>query len=478
MKVFLVNPSGTAIGLNSGLGYLVASLQMKGHSVKGLDLNNCRVDNPGLLIRQVVENYAPDIIGISVKSLTYPNSVDIAKSIKEYYAGPIVFGGIHTSIAKEEILQNNPCVDYVLVGEGEESLCQLVESINDKRTLSKIKGLIYRNGSDIVTNEPADVINDLDKLPFPDFRCFGVERIERYPIVTSRGCPCNCSFCLAPKVTGKKWRARNAENIIQEIKHASKIYKIDSIQIMDDNFTLKKDRVAEFCNRCLQEGFKFLWECSNGIRADKVDYELAELMKKAGLFSVSLGVESLHPEVFNQINKGETIEEIKNTVKILRKLGISVTGFFIIGLPGDTYERTMYSYNEAKKIGFDKVLFQLLMPFPMTKVYDWLKENGHILSGIDTTRGRLGEVTFETPDFTAEERKKAFLTISIKNLIYPYDLEKSKIKNILYLLQLALQYDIKNIHKHLYKFSIKSINIIFKGQSATLTGIHFRRDDV
>ncbi len=465
------------MGLNLGLGYLAASLQRKGYLVKGLDLNNYRVNNPNLLIREVIKNYNPHIIGISVKSLTYAVSQDIAKSIKEYYPGPIVFGGVHTSIAQGEILQNNPCIDYVLVGEGEDSFCQLVDAINNKKSLSKIRGLIFRNGAEIVTTEHGDFINELDGLPFPDYRCFGIERIEKYPLLTSRGCPYSCSFCIAPKVIGKKWRARSVENIIQEIKYASKIYRIESIQIMDDNATLKRDRVVEFCNRYIQEGFKFPWECSNGIRADKIDHELAKLMKRAGLCSVSLGVESLHPEVFNQINKGESIEDIKKAVRVLKKEGVSVVGFFIIGLPGDTYERTIYSYSEAKKIGFDKSLFQILIPFPKTKVYDWVKENGHALSNMDAIPIRLGEVTFETDDFSIQERQKAYLFIAIKNLIYPYDPRKSKIKDIAYLLKLVLQYDIKNLHKHLYKFLVKGISIRLKGYTATLTGIHFTKDN-
>ena len=475
MKVLLLSPRGATVGISLGMGYLASSLKRRGHSVKGLDLNNFRVDNPEILTREVIENYKPDIVGISVASLTYNTGLDAAKSIKEYYQGPIVFGGIHTFISKGQILQDNPYIDYALVGEAEESLPQLVESINDKGLLSKIRGLIFRNGVDVVTNEPAEFIMELDELPFPDYKCSGIERIVKYPLLTSRGCPYNCSFCLAPTVTGKTWRYRSVENIIQEIKWASKVYKMDSIQIMDDNFTLKKNRVMEFCDRYLQEGLKIPWECSNGIRADKVDYELAKIMRRAGLFRVNLGVESLHPDVFGQINKGESIEDIRRAVEVLKKVGVSVTGFFIIGLPGDTYERTMYSYNEAKKMGFDKTLFQILIPFPMTRVYNWVKDNANVFPEYYYSASTwIGNVTFETTDFLAQERREAYLSLFIKNFRYPYNIEKSKMNQLLYLLKLVLKYDFKNIHKHLYKFFVTGINIILKGSGPTLTGIHFR----
>ncbi len=474
MKALLINPKGVSIGLNLGLGYIAASVQKKSHSVKGLDLNNYRVDNPALFIKESIENYKPDIIGISVKSLTYSNGLVIARSIKQHFSIPIVFGGVHTSIAREQILKDNEYVDYVLIGESEESFVQLMEAMNEKSLLKKVQGLIYRNESEILINEFTKPTNDLDVLSFPDYRCFGIERIEKYPILTSRGCPYSCSYCLAPAVIGKKWRARSVENIIQEIRWATKMYKIDSLQIMDDNFPLKRERVVEFCSRYVKEGFGFPWDCSNGIRADNVDDKLAELMKEAGLSNVCLGVESLHPEVYKQINKGESLEDIKKAVRAFKKVGVSVTGFFIIGLPGDTYERTIYSYKEAKKIGFDKVLFQILMPFPMTQVYNWVKENASIISDYSKTAARLGAVSFETNDFSAQERMKAYLSILVKNFSYPYDIEKSKMNQIFYLLKLVCKYDLKNIHKHLYKFFVKGISILSKGTTTTITGIHFK----
>ncbi|MBM2832853.1 MAG: radical protein [Candidatus Brocadiaceae bacterium] len=346
--------------------------------------------------------------------------------------------------------------------------------MSEKTLLKKVPGLIYRNGSEIVVNEFAKSSYDLDVLSFPDYRCFGIEKIEKYPILTSRGCPYSCSYCLAPAVIGKKWRARSVENILQEIRWATKMYKIDSLQIMDDNFPLKRERVVDFCSRYVKEGFGFPWECSNGIRADNVDDELAALMKGAGLFNVCLGVESFHPEVYKQVDKGESLEDIKKAVRAFKKVGVSVTGFFIIGLPGDTYERTMYSYKEAMKTGFDKALFQILMPFPMTKVYDWVKENAHIISDYSNTAARLGGVSFETKDFTAQERMKAYLSILVKNFSYPYDIEKSKWNQIFYLLKLVCKYDVINIHKHLYKFLVKGVNILRKGTTTTITGIHFK----
>jgi radical SAM superfamily enzyme YgiQ (UPF0313 family) len=253
--------------------------------------------------------------------------------------------------------------------------------------------------------------NNLDDLPFPDYDQFdSKEFIEDnfktgywfYPLMTSRGCPFQCIFCSSDK----KFNKRSAKNCLDEIEHAIKKYKIKAFQILDDNFIMDKSRALEFCEGVKK--FNLKWMCPNGIRADMFDYEIGIAMKESGCFHISFGIESIDNKVLKEIKKGETFEQIEKAVILACKLGFSVNGFFILGLPGSSYESDLASYEWAKTKGI-KAHFGILVPItgtPLERSEDYKKFiNYEILSKalfFDDKNEMV--VAYETPEYPKEKR--------------------------------------------------------------------------
>jgi len=300
MRVLLVDPQAAERGYNLGLAYLSSSLLESGHIVKVLDLNNIHRGASLPFVGDTVTRFAPDLIGISGVSWAFKSAVQVARFLRSFWGGPIVQGGIHASLVKERILSEHPEFSMVVVGEGEETLPELASTIEKHGDLHSVRGLILRENGQIVTNEARPPVQNLDSLPFPDFHPFGISRMYSYPLLTSRGCPYTCVFCLSPVLSDRMWRARSPENVIDELKHAIRTYRIKTFNIRDDNLTLRMNRAKEFCNRLVAERLNLRWSCNNGIFARWVDSELAAKMREAGCVEVSLGIESLVPEILTR----------------------------------------------------------------------------------------------------------------------------------------------------------------------------------
>jgi len=304
MNILLVDPPGNLMGASIGLAYLAAAARKARHKVAVLDLNHFRQANPEKFLEQAVRRCQPGLVGFSVLTLSYPGTVKLLATLRDYYGGFVALGGAHVSVERKGLLNKHPEVDCLVIGEGEKTLLSLMDYLSGTKKLSEIPGLIYREGTHLKENPP-ELIQDLDSLPFPDYRALGVEKMETYPLLTSRGCPYHCTFCLAAALSNRKWRPRAVEFLLQELHEAQNLYQIKAFTIMDDCFTLDLERAERFCDRLIASGWKLPWQCSNGIRADRVNENLVKKMKQAGCQRVFLGVESLVPEVFAQIKKGE-----------------------------------------------------------------------------------------------------------------------------------------------------------------------------
>lgn len=370
---------------------------------------------------------------------------------------------------KAKLLQKHPEVDYLVAGDGERTILSILDHLAGKKNLSEIPGLIYRENGRIVENPP-ELITDLNSLPFPDYCALGVEQMEVYPLLTSRGCPYHCIFCLSGPLSGRKWRSRKVDDLIKELAQARKIYQFKSFTIMGDCFTLDMKRAEEFCDRIIAEGWGLPWQCSNGIRADRVNENLVRKMKKAGCTEVYLGVESLVPEVFAAVKKGEELQQIIEAIKLFKKYGIWVGTFHIIGLPGDTYERTMHSYHLSKKLGVDKSVWALLIPYPGTAANDWVSRHGRQCAPYFLAGGNT--VTFDTPEFPEHQRREAFLKLSIKTRSFanPADGKISNLRNALRLMYWSLRYDPIGSPGYLARLAWKAAKFLALGESQARTG--------
>jgi len=420
MKIVLIDPQGFTFGLNTGLGYLCSSLKKNGFDdVHVLDFNNM----PGDEDKRLEKVKDANIVGISIKTFTLKSAVELAKKVKMINPKAlIVAGGAHIIIDAENFLAENMCFDVCVPGEGEYAILKLA----DGTSYDKIPGLYYRKELGVERSVKAgSFIHDLDKLAFPDYSCFDSvteNSIDDYPLVTSRGCPYQCVYCSVRNVMGMAWRFRSPKNIIDELKEAKKIYGFRKFKILDDNFSLDIKRTKEFCRTLIDENLDLKWSCPNGLRADKLDAELLSLMKTSGCYSITIGVESLDEDVFSEINKGERLSEVVAAAQMIKKAGIRLEGFFIVGLPGSTYNIDMETVKKAKRLGFDSMSWNLLVPYPGTAVWKWVEENDGKMVRVlrDWKEGfHIGfnpKPVFETTDYTEKERIKAYRNAYLKSL--------------------------------------------------------------
>jgi radical SAM superfamily enzyme YgiQ (UPF0313 family) len=415
MKIALIDPGSKKLLFKEnfphiGLAYIAACLEKLGHEIHCLDL--------GLVGQKKTKQFLKgkfDVIGLPATSFTLSEVLALAKKIKSNHNDAIiVLGGPHVSIGMEDCLES-PYIDFAVYGEGEKTMAELTEVISsesdsDIKQFSSIKGLIYRDRKRVICNPPRPRLDDLDNLPFPAFHYFSMNNYGMYPIFTSRGCPFSCSFCSIKAIWGKHWNYRSAKKIVQEIKYAREKYSLENkpFNIVDDSFNAIPDRVLEFCERIIADGLNIQW-FSSGFRADRVPLKLAYKMKESGCIGVSVGIESSNNEVLAKIKKQETIDQITKGCNNLTRAGIPVQAQFMIGNPGDTYKTVKASIEYAKRQKFSDVAFYLALPYPKTELWEYVRNFGTFIKEDFTKFHHFSdEPVFETPEFPAKDRIKAY----------------------------------------------------------------------
>jgi len=387
--IVLLNPDSKVevvqrLGISTpplGLGYIASVLRENGFSVKIID-NMVERLSPEELMKRIEGS---SILGISVTTPAFKKALYYAKEIKKRFQDIIIiFGGPHASFTPHEILRND-CVDAVCIGEGEETMLEVAEKVEIGESLENVRGVVYREDGRIVENERREFIENLDFLPFPAFdlmplekySLFG-ERLGHFPMITSRGCPFGCRYCVSSALFGRRFRARSAENVVDEMEWLVNEFQADRIAFSDDTFTLDKRRVERICEEILRRGLDVEWTCTS--RIDTVSDELLRKMKKAGCTHIYYGVESASERVLEYYGKGIKLEDVKRVVEMTKEEGLSVTCSFIIGAPFETKEEMMKTLRFSIELNPDYAQFSLLTPYPGTEIYEELKEKGLLLS--------------------------------------------------------------------------------------------------
>lgn len=445
MKVLLIDPSGwQKHSLNLGLAYLAGALRSADIEVQIFDLNNNSYSEE-YLIRNIAA-YKPQVVGISVKTATVKASIEILKVLKRHFPSIIyVAGGPHITLCGKDFMNKNTEIDFGVAGEGEVSFIELVKSLkNDKRDFSKIQGIYYRRNQEIFFNNRHESL-DLSKLSFPSFE--HIRNMDftdfRYPLLTSRGCPYGCIFCCVGLISGKKWRGREPEDVVNELLEAKEKYQIASFEIMDDNFTFDIDRAKEICRIIIKKKLNLDWWCHNGLRADKLDQELLNLMKRAGCKSIALGIESGDESVFNNINKGEKLSDIIKAVKMIKKSGIKCVGYFIVGLPGETVGATKKTVRLQRELKLADYKYNMLIPYPGTRIWQIVQERGRMLTNIEDSYhfGDDIKIPFETDEISKKTIEKCYYLANNQNWVYGEEC----LENIDTAFRARFQKDIKRI---------------------------------
>jgi magnesium-protoporphyrin IX monomethyl ester (oxidative) cyclase len=319
-------------------------------------------------------------------------------------------------------------VDYVVRGEGEIPLQELAAG-EDPHT---IKGLVFREGGRIFDNGRAQAIEDLDQIPFP-FRPGhlleeylhssprGQHAKQTLSLITSRGCPYDCTFCSVHPVSGYRWRKRSAQNVLEEISYYVERHNVNHLEFEDDNLTLDNQRAGQIFDGISGLNKKITWSANNGLRVDTLSAPLLKKMKDSGCQQVALAVESGSQEVLGLMQKKLSLEKVEEVVQSCSELKISTLAFFLVGYPGETDETfaaTVKYIKKLKKLGLRGIGAMIVNAYPGTKLYDYCNSNGYLTCGIkEHIFNDADYVSVVTPDF--DSRQVIYWRDLLQGLFHP-----------------------------------------------------------
>ncbi len=382
MKLVLIRPNYKShiITPPLGLGYLASYLKSQGIHVVVIDALKDGMDNECIL--NIVIKEKPDAVGLNCLTAYYEEVVRLSRLVKSHQYRCII-GGLHPTFMPFSMLSDSGA-DFVICDEAEIALTRLCKKAFDHRGIAGVY-TIQDLASDKDPVARGEIIQDLDDLPFPDWDQIPpgtypmaphgaiVRNFPVAPVMTTRGCPYDCTFCASPKFYGRRVRFRSVANVIEEIKLLVNKFNVREIHFEDDNLTLKKEFVTELCHKIIESGLKISWACPNGMRADKVDEKLIRLMARSGCYYFAFGIESANPKILKNIRKEETIDTIRKSIEWADKAGISCQGFFIFGLPGETAETIEETIQFARTSRLSRAQFLILDVLPGSSLWDTLK---------------------------------------------------------------------------------------------------------
>lgn len=407
MKIILTRPDYHThlITPALNLGYLSAYLKRAGFQVQIIDALNLSLSNQELASRA----RDADLVGVYALSDFYPQVKDLTRRLKERNLR-VVIGGPHASCLPEETLRDTGA-DFIVIGEGEETLLELAQALKDSGPTAGIKGLLGHDNR--VTRR--GFISELDSIPFPDWGQIDPRKCKKAPhgavvknfpvapLITSRGCPFACKFCASPYLWERKIRFRSPGNVVEEIEYLVKDFGVREIHFEDDNLTLRKAHIEEICNLILKKNLKISWATPNGVRADTLDRDLIRLMKRSGCYFLVFGIESGSQKILDNIRKETNLGAIEQAVRLAHDEGLITQGFFIFGLPGETKETLQETVSFAKRIPLDRAQFLLLDVLPGSELWDELGGAGIA----DWNKRSYQQVSWVPPTISREALEQA-----------------------------------------------------------------------
>jgi anaerobic magnesium-protoporphyrin IX monomethyl ester cyclase len=349
------------------LGYIASLLKKDSNDIKIIDLNfETQISQADLNIvtTTTVDYYNCPLLNMDV--------IDKWLSVISKIKTPLAVIGPHVTTMPEYF---EKYAQYLVVGEPELTIKELVVSLTEGKSLKNIKGLYYKQGRKFIKNKSRELLQNLDSLPFPDRSLIDNSRYvnpvcKNHPytmVISSRGCPYHCTYCYMD-VYGHFWRARSAKNVVQELIEIRRKYNIKEIVFRDDLFSLDKKRVIEICNGIVKNNLDLTWTCQT--RVDSVDEEIISKMKEAGCYSISFGIEAGLQEMMNRLKKGIKVEQVKKAIFLCKKYDVRTRGYFIIGCPGETKESIQQTLELAKELDLDYFMLSILTPYPQTEIYE------------------------------------------------------------------------------------------------------------
>jgi magnesium-protoporphyrin IX monomethyl ester (oxidative) cyclase len=397
MKVALVHPAGynwiegkkdVSIIANRmaplGLLSIAAWLKRRGHSVKVEDcLGPYAAKNTEETVSRVLK-YEPGIVGFSATTSGFLDAYDTARRIKELRPDiKTIFGGVHICAIGAPLLENFPAIDYLCIGEGEETITELA----DGKNAAEINGLVFRGKEGVVSNPARQPITDLDSLPFPAYK-----KLEGFPkgyelplfsyidapgatMITSRGCPYQCSYCDR-SVFKRGYRFNSPQYIYEHIKYLRENFGVRHLNIYDDLFTLDRTRIETLCKMLIDKPLDARFNCA--VRVGYADDALLSMLAKAGCLMVSLGIESGDPSLLETHKPGVYLDSVRETVARIHANGLRVKGLFMMGLPGETEESVQKTSDFALSLELDDMNMSKFTPFHGAPIWKTIAGSGEL----------------------------------------------------------------------------------------------------
>ena len=423
-----------------GIGMLAAVLEKKKYDVQILDCLirgwdqeeespvNKDIVRVGLTDQQITEyikEYKPDVVGVScmfsVQHKVYPKVFAAIKAANPEIQ--TVAGGAHVTVCSKEVLEDPNC-DYIIAGEGEESLVDFLDSLQGRKSFESVDGLGWKHeNSKHIINPKLHWIEELDSLPFPAYHLLGLEQYfgleashgirhakEFAPIVTSRGCPAKCTFCSANKMFGYKFRTRSAQNVLDELWYLKNTYGIKEIMFEDDNVTANRKHATELFQKMIDQKIDLRWDTPNGVGMWTLTEDLIDLMKEAGCFKINFPIESGDQEILkNVIKKPLDLKRTKDLFKRCREIGLDYGTFLVVGMPGEKIEDIWTSFEFCAEVGSYSPHTSVATPYPGTELFEQCKENDYFSREYALDGLFISSFMLKTPDWSEEDLRKVLL---------------------------------------------------------------------
>ena len=401
-----------------------------------LDESKYRVGLSSQTIAERVREWSPDVIVVEIPfsgwSKTSFEVVDAVKAAAKKDVAVVLMGQHPT--ARPEACLSEPNVDFVVVGEPENTIFELVDALaSGKQDFRGVDGLGFNeNGKPMLTGK-REFIENLDSLPFPE-DTFAYESLQRsrqgkpaqrrnkqaldhrhnYPRLSLQ-----LRFLLRLHSLGRTWRARSPKNVVDELEHVVKTYGVKQVDFYDENMTLDKKRMAEICDLIVERGLHIEWFTPNGVRADTLDEPLLRKMKKSGCKKIRVAPESGVQRIVNEvIGKNLDLKKVEQAVVLCKKVGVKVGCFFVLGMIGETkadIEETIKFAYKLRSLGADSLIFSIAMPLYGTALYEQAKEGGYLREGFCDYALAATEPLIETPQFTANDLRELCIRANMAN---------------------------------------------------------------
>jgi anaerobic magnesium-protoporphyrin IX monomethyl ester cyclase len=365
------------------LAYLAAVLKREGHEVKVFDCPACRISQDQL--GKDLSDFDPSLIGITSTTPSFLSAVKSANTAKAACPNTkVLMGGPHVTFRDTETLQENSSIDIIARGEGEQTMLELA-ALNEvtPATLKGIDGLTFRNNGEIARTGERAFIQDLDSLPRPAYEYFPLDKYRIYgkmfmPMLSSRGCPFQCAFCVTTQLFGAKYRARSAKSVLDELEWLKNEHHADGVSFYDDTVTLDKKRLFEICDGMIERKLDLPWGCQT--RVDQVSTEVLSKMKRAKCDNVAFGVESGCQKTLDKVKKKTNIDQNINAVKLAKKENFFVAASALIAYPGETLDDVKQTVDLLKRMEPDDAYLCIATPYPGTELRTMVQNMGWKIS--------------------------------------------------------------------------------------------------